>query len=146
MVYHHRQFSRPVLWSLLAAVALIGVPTAVFGRGNPAFIAVSLFAVAVIAATHYLMSSLTVDVGDGYLTWHFAGGFWRKRVALADIARVERVRLPWWYGIGIKATRSGWVYLVAPGDGVRLALTNGEALCVGTDDAERLMAVLAAPK
>jgi hypothetical protein len=37
------------------------------------------------------------------LRWHFGLGFWwRTRVALTDINRVERVRLPWWYGIGIK--------------------------------------------
>jgi hypothetical protein len=54
------------------------------------------------------------------------------------------VRLPWWYGIGIKDTTSGWVYLVAPGDGVKVARANGEAVCIGTNDPERLMAALTA--
>lgn len=142
-IYHHRQFSRPVMVSFFAATAVIGVATAALARGQPLLFTVGLAAFALVALGHYLLSSLTVEVSERYLTWHFAGGFWRKRVARADIVGVERVRLPWWYGLGVKYTPSAWVYVVAPGDGVKIALTNRKAVWIGTDDAKGLMAALA---
>jgi hypothetical protein len=57
--------------------------------------------------------------------------------------KVERVRLPWWYGLSIKYTPSACVYLVAPGDRVRILLANGTAVCIGTDDPKGLTAALA---
>ena len=65
------------------------------------------------------------------------------RIALADIARVKRVRLPWWYGIGIKYTPRAWTYLVAPGEGIEVETTSSKTVRIGTDDAERLMGALA---
>lgn len=77
------------------------------------------------------------------VSWYFGLGFWKKRILRSDIARVRRVRLPWWYGIGIKRAPQGWVYLVSPGDGVEVARANGEVVQIGTDDAEGLMTALA---
>jgi len=70
-----------------------------------------------VAAGHWLLYSMTVEVSGQELRWYFGPGFWRKRIVLSDIARVERVRLPWWYGIGIKYTARAQAYLVAPGRG-----------------------------
>jgi hypothetical protein len=92
---------------------------------------------AFIAVVHWLLYSMTVEVsGQG-------PGFWRKRIILSDIACVERVRLPWWYGIGIKYTPRAWVYLVAPGEGIEIRTVNGKTVRIGSDDAERLMGALA---
>jgi hypothetical protein len=144
IIYRHRQFSRHVAVSFVAAAALIGVTTAALARGQPVLLTVGFSAFALVALGHYVLSSLTVEVSDRYLMWHFAGGFWRKRVARADIVKVERVRLPWWYGIGVKYTPSAWVYVVAPGNGVKVMLADRSAVCIGTDDADALAAALSA--
>ena len=60
---------------------------------------------------------------------------------MADIARIKRVRLPWWYGIGISPP--AWTYLVAPGEGIEVETTSSKTVRIGTDDAERLMGALA---
>ena len=143
IIYRHRQVSRHVMVSFFAATAVIGAATAAFSAGQLLLLMVSLAAFALVALVHYLLSSLTVEVSKQHLVWHFAGGFWRRRIARADIVRVERVRLPWWYGLGIKYTPSAWVYLVAPGDGVRIVLAHGTAVCIGTDDSKGLTAALA---
>src|SRR6266446_6803882 len=88
---------------------------------------------AFVAVVHWLLCSMTVEVSGQELRWYFGRGFWRKRIVLSDIARVERVRLPWWYGIGIKYTPRAWVYLVSPGDGVEVHTVSGETVRIGTD-------------
>ena len=98
---------------------------------------------ALVALVHWLVYSMTVEVSGQELRWHFGPGFWRERIALADIARVQRVRLPWWYGIGIKYTPRAWTYLVAPGEGIEVETTSSKIVRIGTDDAERLMGALA---
>ena len=76
------------------------------------------------------------------LRWHFGPSVGRKQIALASIARVERVRLPWWYGIGIKYIPGGWVYLVAPGQGVEIIAADSRTVRLGTDDPDGLANVL----
>jgi hypothetical protein len=142
IIYHHRQFGPHVILSFLAATALIGATAAALLREQPLLLTVSFAAFSIVALVHYLLSSLTVEVSEEYLTWHFASGLCRRRVARAEIVRVEQVRLPWWYGLGVKYTPSAWVYLVAPGDGIKIALASGKAVCIGTDDTESLMVAL----
>ena len=142
MHYHHRQFSRLVVISCIAMTAILaflflGVP-----HDQPLILGILAAVLALEIVVHWLLSSLTVEVSDDELSWFFGPGFWRKRVARSTIAHVSRVRLPWWYGIGIKYTPRAWVYLVAPGEGVEVALTNGEAVRIGSDDAGALAASL----
>jgi hypothetical protein len=111
----------------------------------PIVAAVVTASVLLAVAVHLAMLSLTVTVSDGELSWYFGPGFWKKRMRLADITRVRPVRLPWWYGIGIKYTPQAWIYLVTPGDGVEIALANGKAVQIGTDDAKGLIAALTRP-
>jgi hypothetical protein len=111
----------------------------------PIVAAVVTASVLLAVAVHLAMLSLTVTVSDGELSWYFGPGFWTKRIRLADITRVRPIRLPWWYGIGIKYTPQAWIYLVTPGDGVEIALANGTAVQIGTDDAKGLIAALTRP-
>jgi hypothetical protein len=140
--YHHRQLSLPTVVSFIAMTAIFAMPFFFVG------LYLVLFAVlapifAFIAVVHWLLYSMTVEVSGQELRWYFGPGFWRKRIILSDIACVERVRLPWWYGIGIKYTPRAWVYLVAPGEGVEIRTINGGTVRIGTDDAERLIGALA---
>jgi hypothetical protein len=141
--YRHRQFSRYAVGSFVAVTILMGLAFFSHGFELP-MLPIFLGMVAFLAGFHFVVTFLTVEVSERELMWHFGGGFWRKRIARSDIARVERVRLPWWYGIGIKYMRPAWVYLVAPGAGIEVALTNGEVVRIGTDDPEGLAAALKA--
>jgi hypothetical protein len=140
--YYHRQVSRPTVVSFIAITALFAMPFFFVGM-HLVLLAVIAPIFGFLAVVHWLIYSMTVEVSGRELRWHFGPGFWRKRIALSDIARVERVRLPWWYGIGIKYTPRAWVYLVTPGDGVEVRTVNGETVRIGTDDAERLAGALA---
>jgi hypothetical protein len=139
--YRHRQFSRHAVGSFVLVTIAMGI--AFFHRGyEPLMILIFLIGVAFIAAVHFVVTFLTVEVSDQELVWYFAGGFWPNRIARADIASVTRVRLPWWFGIGVKYDRGAWVYLVAPGEGVEVTYANGQVVRIGTDDPGGLMAAL----
>jgi hypothetical protein len=140
--YRHRQVSRPTVVSFIALTVLLSLP---FFLEAPRLILFAAIApiYALAALVHWLLYSMTIEVSGQELRWHFGPGFWRKRIALADIARVKRVRLPWWYGIGIRYTPPAWTYLVAPGGGIEVETTSNKIVRVGTDDAERLMGALA---
>jgi len=139
--YQHRQRSRPVAVSYIAMTAILVVLLYLGGRQAP-LAAILVAAIALESVVHYLLSSLTVEISTRELSWYFGPGFWRRRVGLSSIGHVARVRLPWWYGIGVKYTPRAWVYLVAPGAGIEVALTSGETVRIGTDDAEGLLAAL----
>jgi hypothetical protein len=141
--YQHRQCSRPVVVSGIVMTAMLTAPLFYPSSHRQSLVAILAAAIALEIAVHYLLSSLTVEVSTRELSWYFGPGFWRRRIARSSIARVTRVRLSWWYGIGIRYTPRAWVYLVAPGDGIEVALTNGEAVRIGTDDVEELLSALA---
>jgi ABC-type Fe3+-siderophore transport system permease subunit len=139
--YRHRQFSRHAVGSFVVVTILMGIGFFYRGYELP-MIPIFLIGVAFIAAVHFVVTFLTVEVSDREFVWYFAGGFWPNRIARADIASVTRVRLPWWYGIGVKYDRPAWVYLVAPGAGVEVKYANGQVVRIGTDDPAGLMAAL----
>ena len=140
--YRHRQVSRPTVVSFIVLTVLLSLPFFFVGPHLVLFAAIApIFAL--VALVHWLVYSMTVEVSGQELRWHFGPGFWRKQIALADIARVQRVRLPGWYGIGIKYTPRAWTYLVAPGEGIEVETTSSKTVRIGTDDAERLMGALA---
>ena len=73
--------------------------------------------------------------------------FWPRRLAQASCLVGYREHasshVPWWYGIGVKWTPRGWVYVVSRGDALELRLKNGKAIRIGTDDLRGLAAALA---
>jgi hypothetical protein len=148
VLYSHRQFSRATVVSFLAMVAIL---IAVFAPSatQSAVLALPIVAVVVTAsvllAVHVVMLSLTVTVSDRELSWYFGPGFWKKRIQRGDITRTRPIRLPWWYGIGIKYTPQAWIYLVSPGAGVEIALADGKTVQIGTDDVDGLIAALKQP-
>ncbi len=149
MYYRHRQSSIPVVVSALllsapltAALLFLSTrPT----HDTPSFIALAVLGLvlAAVILLHYLLCSLTIEIESGELRCFFGPGVWRTRVALAAITRTARVRLPWWYGIGVKYIPGGWVYLVAPGAGIELVTADGRIVRLGTDDPDGLAHALA---
>jgi len=98
----------------------------------------------VLLVVAYLFSSLTVEIVDNGLRWHFGPGFWSYRLALRDIEGIAAVRNRWLNGFGIR-TRPGFrLYNVSGLDAVELRLRSNEIRRIGTDDpkglAEALMA------
>jgi hypothetical protein len=88
---------------------------------------VAQYPATIVGVLHWIAYSMTIEISENGLDWYFEPGLWRKQILLKDIARVQRIWIPWWYGIGIKYTPQAWVYLVRPGDGVEIQTSDGRA-------------------
>ena len=142
-VYRRAQFYRALWWivPLSTAAGLLPIVLAQpHGRGTP------LLALAVVVvsgvSTLLMLGRLVVQLDERELAWRYGFLGWpRWRVALEDIAAVEKHRLSG-IGSGIRATRDGRSYTAGGGHAVRLTLRDGRRIVLGSDDHERLAAMI----
>lgn len=123
-------------WGLVVAglLAVFAVATAIASQAPwPAAVLVT-----VLVPVALVFSLLTVEVTPAEVRFWFGGGFWRTRIALADIEEVEPVVNSWWWGWGIRWTPDGWLYNVSGLGAVRVKRKNGAVCRIGTDDPEAL--------
>jgi hypothetical protein len=137
--YQHTQRGTVMIGGM--AVLAIGCAIIAYTLPSPARWGM-LAAMLGLVVLAWLFSSLTVSVGDGELQWRFGPGFWRYRMALADIAGVSVVRNSLLNGFGVR-TRPGFrLYNVSGLDAVELELKSGDVRRIGTDDPAGLAAAL----
>jgi hypothetical protein len=77
---------------------------------------------------------LTVEVNDTSVRLTFGVGWIKKEIKLDTVEAVFIVRNPWWYGLGIKYMRRGWLYNIGGLDAVELQFKNGKRARIGTDE------------
>lgn len=92
----------------------------------------------VLGGAGVVFSKLTVEISGGRLRSFFGANLPARTADLGDIASVEVVRNPWYYGWGVRYTPHGWLYNVSGLDAVEVRLTSGEQFRLGTDEPERL--------
>ncbi len=86
MPYQHTQRGIWIMSALLVAAALDGAIAWRSGQWSPVVVLIVLIAAAVV------FSSLTVEVSENELRWHFGPGFWTYRLPLDQIQSVAMVR------------------------------------------------------
>jgi hypothetical protein len=94
------------------------------------------------AALAWLFSSLSVEVTESELQWHFGPGIWRYRIARTDIESIRIVRNSWLDGFGIRMRPGYRLYNVSGLDAIELRLKSGDMRRIGTDDAQTLAGAL----
>jgi len=94
----------------------------------------------VIAAITF--SYQTIEVNDTEVVSRFALGILPKRIALADITRVEYAPSSWFEGWGIRLTTRGWLYNVSGFGAVEFTMRDGNRMRFGTDDSSNLIAAV----
>ena len=131
--YRHTQIGYLTLIVILVAALGIGVSLPNEVRPVTLGVAVLLVVIAV------LFSSLTVEVGDGELRFHFGPGFWRKRVALDEVTAATSTQNSWWEGWGIRITPRGMLYNVSGTRAVEVEVRSGRRFRIGTDEPDALV-------
>lgn len=147
-VYRHTQRSTAlvVLFLLAAAIPLailVVGPGPSLPTAQRIVLAVTLL---VLAASAVAFSSLTIEVADGRLTWHFGPGVMRKSVPVATIARAETTRTRVWEGWGIHLTLRGWLYNVAGRGAVLITRHDGGRFMLGSDEPDALLRAIQAAR
>jgi len=141
MLYRHTQ---PGIVILVVCLA-VGALGAAFAR-QAGQMPMMIFMLITLIAVAVVFHSLTVEVGDGELRWHFGPGFWTYRLPLNEIRSVTVVRNSWWNGFGIRKAPGFSLYNVSGLDAVELVLKSGEIRRIGTDDPQGLAAALKAAR
>jgi hypothetical protein len=136
MQYHHTQRGTLTIVVCLLLAALDAVMMWRSGQWPLAVVLILLLAVAAV------FSSLTVEVSDNELRWHFGPGLWAYRVPLSDIQTVAAVRNHWWNGFGIRIGTGFRLYNVSGLDAVELRLKSSDVRRIGTDDPQGLAQAL----
>ena len=137
MTYRHTQPGTLVLIVCLI-IGLFGVALSWMGGDwNPAIVTI-----AITAAVALLFASLTVEVDDSELRWHFGPGLWSYRLPLAEIRDVGIVRNHWWNGWGIRMAPGFRLYNVSGLDAVELHVGPNDIRRIGTDDPQGLAQAL----
>lgn len=138
--YRHTQRGTTLLVSMLLS-ALLAAILAFLNPLSPGRWVLSAVAIGSMVLA-WLFSSLTVEVSERELLWHFGPKLWTYRIALADIESIRRVRNKWWYGFGIRKSPGFRLYNVSGLDAVELRLKAGGVRRIGTNDAPGLARAL----
>ncbi|MFH1612648.1 MAG: hypothetical protein ABIB46_02780 [bacterium] len=133
VIYKHTQVGYVIIISIGAEVLFV-LGTILTQGSDWIFFSVLLL----LMACAILFATLTVEIQNNTLTWHFGPGFWRKQISLSDIQNCEVVKNRWYYGWGIHLTPYGWLYNVSGLSAVQILLKNGKQIRLGTDEPEEL--------
>ena len=138
--YQHTQKGTLIVGILLSS-AIFMLAIAAFAQERTV-VAMLIVATCIMIVASWLFSSLTVEVNENELRWHFGPGFWKKKIERAEISKVLPLKTKWWYGWGIRATPYGWLYNVSGLDAVAVSQHSGKIVLIGTDEPEKLAAAL----
>lgn len=140
--YHHTQAGTLMLAVLILSAVVCAAVGYLDPPAPPRGLLWALALMFVLLA--WTFSSLTVDVTETEIRWHFGPGLLHYRVARGDIAAVAVVRNNMLSGFGIRMRPGFRLYNVGGLDAVELRLKDGAVRRVGTDDPSGLAAALEA--
>lgn len=142
--YKHTQIGYLMLVVTLAVFALFvwaystasAEPPSVDSGPNFAVSAVMVFILFLLAS----FTALTTSIDENYLRIKFGYGIFSRKFVLNQIASVQSVKNPWYYGWGIKfwLWPKMWIYNISGFDAVEITLKNGKVYRIGTDVPEEL--------
>jgi hypothetical protein len=136
MPYRHTQLGTLILVVCLV-IATLGAAMMWQKAQTP-----MILMLAILAAVAVVFHSLTVEISDNELRWHFGPGLWTYQLPLDEIQSVATVHNHWWNGFGIRMAPGFTLYNVSGLDAVELKLKSGETRRIGTDDPQGLAAAL----
>ena len=131
--YEHTQVGYFIIVPIVAAMVAIGIILANTGVNWIAITVLAVLAVIVI-----LFHSLTAVISGEELVVQFGPGAIRKRFKMNEIESCQAVRIPWYYGWGIRSTPDGMVFRVSGFHAVEIKLRTGKKYLIGTDVPQEL--------
>ena len=131
--YEHTQVGYLIIVAIVAAMVLIGIILATAGINWIALAVLVVLAVALV-----LFPSLTVIIWEEELVVQFGPGLIRKRFKLNEIQSCQAVKIPWYYGWGIRLTPNGMLFRVSGFQAVGINRRTGKKYLIGTDVPQEL--------
>jgi len=126
--YEHTQVGYLIIVVITAAMISIGILLATSGIN-----VIAIAVLVVVAVALVLFPSLTVIIWEEELIVQFGPGAIRKRFRLNEIQSCQAIKIPWYYGWGIRLTPRGMLFRVSGFHAVHIKLTSGKEYVIGTD-------------
>jgi len=139
-MYHHTQ-RNTAAFLLFNLTALLPIGLFLSGALPPGDVGARvtvLVAAAFMMVSSFALSSLTIAVRDGQLSWWFGPGIVKKTVPLSTIVSAEPTTTSIFNGWGIHLTGRGWLYNVAGRQAVLITQQGGKRFLLGTDEPDSL--------
>jgi hypothetical protein len=131
--YEHTQVGYVIIVAIVAAMVAIAIILA-----NTSVNRIAIAVLVILAIVLVLFPSLTVVINEEELVMQFGLGVIRKRFKLNEIESSQAVRIPWYYGWGIRLTPQGMVFRVSGFHAVQIRLITGKEYLIGTDVPQEL--------
>ncbi len=93
----------------------------------------------------FMFYKLTVELDESTLKLTYGIGLIRIKFKIDELVRIEIIRTPWYYGLGIRITPKGMLYNIQGSKAVNIEYTsNGKSksVMVGTPEPEQLKKAL----
>ena len=142
MNYTHRQtamFSTRLYFGVPMVLCLILTVWLLIAGGGLVEAIGPLIAVVILLVMDMLFRSLTVTIDTETISLAFGLGIIQKQFRIAEIESAGIIRNRWWYGLGIRKIRHGWLYNVSGLDAVELQMKDGPRYRIGTDEPNKLL-------
>ena len=137
--YREFQFSWLMVGIMLAVEALICFFYITQLGDNPVTLRTLLILSAFFLVTLSIFYGMTTTVKGGNVRISFGIGLIWKNINLKNVASVEVVNNPWYYGYGIRLIPGGWLYNVSGLRAVELRFHDRKGVVrIGTKQAARL--------
>jgi hypothetical protein len=146
--YHHTQTGFVILGSFAIGLLIVALGYRSVGNTTPpgatrtAILATVTVIAVLVAIVSLMFSSLTIEIVDGVLRWHFTASFIRGSVAFRDIEGATQVRSSPAYGWGVRKTPEGTLYCVSGLDAIRVKTRDGRTINLGTNEPAKLLAAI----
>ena len=132
--YERTQVGYVIMVALTAGLLLV-VRLMITSGFKPVTLGVSIL----LAASLIIFSSLKVIVWDDSLEVQFGPGPIRKKFPLSEIVSCQSVKIPWYYGWGIRLTPRGWLFRVSGFYAVEVRMKTGKSYLIGSDAPDEII-------
>lgn len=105
----------------------------------------AIFPLVILALTAIVFSRLTVVINNSEIAACFGLGLFKRKMKLSEInyVSIQKIKIKWWTGVGIRSTTYGWLYNVKPGEAIRIESTDKSRIFfVGTREFSRIKQTL----
>ena len=139
MKYTERQIGWTVIVPVLGILVLLLIFYIKQWGNNPISYSGILIISLLFIICLLLFFQMRTSVDNEKIRISYGIGLIKKTIDIHNIERIEIVRNKWYYGLGIRIIKNGWLYNIHGLNAIELKLKNSKSIIrIGTADNEKL--------
>ena len=139
MKYTERQIGWTVIVPVLGILVLLLIFYINQWGNNPISYSGLLIMSTIFIISLLLFFQMRTSVDNEKIRISYGIGLIKKTIDIHNIERIEIVRNKWYYGLGIRIIKNGWLYNIQGLNAIELKLKNSKSIIrIGTVDNKKL--------